>query len=150
VADKFTLDTNILIYAIDSSEGSKHKLASKLLLHAAVMRQPLMLQTLNELAAVATRKRLIPAQQIAKILRVHEQSFQIVPSSTDDLFAAVQAQQTHNLPFFDALLWATAKRSGCRVLLTEDFQDGRVLDGVHFINPFKFRLSALKTLIASI
>jgi predicted nucleic acid-binding protein len=150
VADKFTLDTNILIYAIDSSEGSKHKLASKLLLRAAMMRQPLMLQSLNEFAAVVARKRLISASQIVKILRFHEKSFNIIPPNSEDLFAAVHAQQTHNLPFFDALLWATSKRAGCQVMLTEDFQDGRSLDGVHFINPFRLSLRNLKALIANI
>ena len=150
VADRFTLDTNILIYAIDSSEGNKHTLASRLLLRAATMRQPLMLQSLNEFSSVVLRKRLIPASQIARILQYHERSFQVVPSSMEDLYVAVHAQQNHNLAFFDALLWATAKRSGCQVLFTEDFQDGRVLDGVRFINPFKLRLAALKAMIGTL
>jgi predicted nucleic acid-binding protein len=40
------------------------------------------------------------------------------------------------VPFFDAMLWATVKAAGCRVLLTEDLQDGRGLEGVRFVNPF--------------
>ncbi|WP_051978572.1 PIN domain-containing protein [Edaphobacter aggregans] len=150
MADKFTLDTNILIYAIDSSQGNKHTLAGKLLVRAAIMRQPLMLQSLNEFAAVVTRKRLMAASQLVKILQYHEKSFPIVSPLTEDLFAAVRAQQSHNLSFFDALLWATAKRAGCHVLLTEDFQDGRSLEGVDFINPFKMTLRELKSLIANI
>ena len=35
------------------------------------------------------------------------------------------------------MLWATADRIGVRYLLTEDFQDGRVLGGVTFVDPFK-------------
>jgi predicted nucleic acid-binding protein len=35
------------------------------------------------------------------------------------------------------MLWATADRVGVRYLLTEDFQDGRVLGGVTFVNPFE-------------
>ena len=150
VANNFTVDTNVLIYAIDSSQGSKHKLATKLLLRAAIMRQPLMLQSLNEFAAVVTRKRLVSASQVVKILRFHEKSFDIIPPNSEDLFAAVHAQQAHNLSFFDALLWATSKRAGCRLLLTEDFQDGRSLEGVHFVNPFKLSLRELKALIARI
>jgi hypothetical protein len=34
------------------------------------------------------------------------------------------------------MLWASAKRAGVRYLVTEDFQDGFVLHGVTFINPF--------------
>jgi predicted nucleic acid-binding protein len=150
VANNFTLDTNVLIYAIDSSQGSKHKLATKLLLRAAIMRQPLMLQSLNEFAAVVTRKRLVSASQVIKILRFHEKSFSLIPPNSEDLFVAVHAQQAHNLSFFDALFWATSKRAGCRLLLTEDFQDGRSLEGVHFVNPFKLSLRELKTLTANI
>ena len=29
-----------------------------------------------------------------------------------------------------------ARRAGCRVLLSEDFQDGRDLGGLLFVNPF--------------
>ena len=43
----------------------------------------------------------------------------------------------HGLSFWDALLWATADRVGVRYLLTEDFQDGRTLGGVTFVDPFK-------------
>lgn len=150
VANRFTLDTNILIYAIDSSQGNKHKLAGRLLLQAAIMRQPLMLQSLNEFAAVVTRKRLMAASQLVKIIQYHEKSFQIMASQTEDLFAAVRAQQAHNLSFFDALLWATSKRAGCQILLTEDFQDGRSLEGVQFVNPFKMTPRDLKSLIAGI
>jgi predicted nucleic acid-binding protein len=31
----------------------------------------------------------------------------------------------------------TAKQSGCTVLLSEDFQDKRELDGVRVVNPFR-------------
>ena len=34
------------------------------------------------------------------------------------------------------MLWATANRAGCRMLLSEDLQDGRRLDGVLFADRF--------------
>ena len=34
------------------------------------------------------------------------------------------------------MLWASAQRAGVKYLLTEDFQDGFVLRGVTFVNPF--------------
>ncbi len=42
----------------------------------------------------------------------------------------------HGLTFWDAMLWATAKAAGVTVLLSEDFQHDRVLEGVRFRNPF--------------
>jgi predicted nucleic acid-binding protein len=41
------------------------------------------------------------------------------------------------LSFWDAMLWASAQRAGVRCLLTEDLQDGFVLQSVRFVNPFK-------------
>ena len=32
---------------------------------------------------------------------------------------------------------ATAREAGCGAILSEDFQDGQVLDGVRFLDPFK-------------
>jgi predicted nucleic acid-binding protein len=53
-----------------------------------------------------------------------------------DLFTALEAVGAHRLAFWDAMLWASAQRAGVRHMLTEDFQDGFVLQDVTFINPF--------------
>lgn len=34
------------------------------------------------------------------------------------------------------MMWATAKRAGCRILVSKDGQDGRTLGGVTIVNPF--------------
>ena len=54
-----------------------------------------------------------------------------------DLAAALEAVRAHRLPFWDAMLWASAQRAGVRCLLTEDLQDGFILQSVKFVNPFK-------------
>ncbi|MCM0019690.1 MAG: hypothetical protein NBV67_06825, partial [Tagaea sp.] len=54
-----------------------------------------------------------------------------------DLDDALWAVEHHKLAFWDAMLWATCRRAGCSVLFTEDFQDGRLLKGVRFVDPFK-------------
>ena len=54
-----------------------------------------------------------------------------------DLAAALEAVRAHRLPFWDAMLWASAQRAGVRCLLTEDLQDGFILQNVRFVNPFK-------------
>jgi predicted nucleic acid-binding protein len=49
----------------------------------------------------------------------------------------------HGLAFWDAMLWATARDAGCQLILSEDFQDRRTLEGVTFLNPFTARNSDL-------
>jgi predicted nucleic acid-binding protein len=53
-----------------------------------------------------------------------------------DLDRALRAVEDHRLSLWDAMLWATAKRAGCTVLFSEDFQDGRRLEGLLFVDPF--------------
>ena len=146
-ATKVTLDTNILIYAIDSSEGAKHTLASKILLRAAMSRQPLMLQSLNEFSAVVRKKRLMSLTTLKKIIDYHRSTFVLEPPVVEDLLDALQANEDHKLPIWDALLWATARRAGCHIIFSEDFQDGRELGGVRFINPFKLTRRELRDFV---
>jgi predicted nucleic acid-binding protein len=42
----------------------------------------------------------------------------------------------HGLSFWDALIWAAAHENGVPIIYSEDFQHGRELEGVRFINPF--------------
>jgi predicted nucleic acid-binding protein len=34
------------------------------------------------------------------------------------------------------VLWVTVRRAGVRLLITEDLQDGRLIERVRFVNPF--------------
>ena len=61
----------------------------------------------------------------------------VVQAADDgDLVLALEAVHAHRLPFWDAMLWESAQRSGVRHILSEDFQDGFELQDVTFINPF--------------
>jgi len=63
-------------------------------------------------------------------------AFPVCTADEDDLDRAMRAVDDHRLSLWDAMLWATARRAGCRLVLSEDFQDGRDLGGVLFVNPF--------------
>jgi len=56
---------------------------------------------------------------------------------------AMDAVADHGWSFWDAMIWATAKRAGCRLLISEDGQNGRTLGGVTIVNPFLPSSSAL-------
>jgi predicted nucleic acid-binding protein len=40
------------------------------------------------------------------------------------------------LSFWDALIWSAPVENNVAVIYTEDFQDGREVEGVRFVNPF--------------
>ena len=49
---------------------------------------------------------------------------------TTAILPALEAVRAHRLPFWDAMLWASAQRAGVRCLLTENLQDGFILQSV--------------------
>jgi predicted nucleic acid-binding protein len=53
------------------------------------------------------------------------------------LVEAIRGVKVHLLSFWDAMIWATAKQAKMEKIYTEDFQHGRIVEGVSFINPFR-------------
>ena len=133
-----SFDTNILVYATAAVPDAKTKRARDLI--ARGMRSAssvLLLQTIAEFSGVALRKAGIPADDVRATIDSWRAVLPVQAAEEGDLAAALDAVKTHRLAFWDAMLWASAQRAGVRHLFTEDMQDGFVLKGVRFVNPFK-------------
>jgi predicted nucleic acid-binding protein len=133
-----SFDTNILVYATASLPEPKALRAYDLIGRA--MRSGLailLLQTLAEFANVAIRKAGIPIEDIRRTIDAWRAVLPVQAADQEDLTAALEAVKVHRLPFWDAMLWASAQRAGVRCLLTEDLQDGFILQSVRIVNPFK-------------
>lgn len=130
-----SLDTNVLIYALDPGSGPKHRRAKDIVAAASTSPAVVALQVLAEFVAVARRKAWSFDDALAYIEQVRTM-FHVVTADTSSFDAAIRAIKDHHFPTWDAMLWATLDQAGCRTLLTEDFQDGRMLGGVRFLNPF--------------
>jgi predicted nucleic acid-binding protein len=91
---------------------------------------------------VATRKKGLLGNEAQGFLRDWIEVFPVINAGPATLLRATEAAATHRLAFWDALLWATAREAGCRWLVSEDFQDGRELGGVRFVDPFAGPLPA--------
>jgi predicted nucleic acid-binding protein len=132
-----TFDANVLVYATTRGEVEKGGRARDLIGRGArAAASVLLLQTLGEFAHVALRKSRYAADLIEGLVGGWMAAHPVHPATPDDVSAALACVRDHKLQFWDAMLWATARRVGVRWLLTEDLQDGRVLGGVRFVNPF--------------
>jgi predicted nucleic acid-binding protein len=132
-----TFDTNVLVYAAFQGPGPKGHRARELIERA--MRANtclLLLQTLAEFANVVIRKEAIPAGEAGAMIAAWRAALPVHATEVDDLAVALSAVKSHRFAFWDAMLWAAARRLGVRYLLTEDMPDGFALDGVRFVNPF--------------
>ena len=136
VPKRFTFDTNILIYAVNTDAPEKHEIASSLLEAATQKDCLLTLQAIGEFFNATRRKGLASMDEVITITRVWQQIFTVVPADQDTFNEAVEYVRDHNISFWDAMLWANAKQAGCAYVLSEDMQHGRRLGGVEIINPF--------------
>ncbi len=57
--------------------------------------------------------------------------------------AALNLASVHRLQIWDAVILSAAASAGCRVLLSEDLQDGFTWNGVTVVNPFAPEPNAL-------
>jgi predicted nucleic acid-binding protein len=140
---KATFDSNILVYAADSKSGNKHLVAADLLRRAGNADFFLTLQVLSEFFNVVTRKVKCDPAEAEGFVEDWRAVFPVFAADERCLADAMGAVSEHGLPFWDAMIWAAARRAGCRLLITEDFQDGRAIGGVTFVNPFEERNATL-------
>lgn len=131
-----TVDTNILIYAVDLDSGPKHLIAKVIVDTLGTNAGIVPLQSLSEFYRAVTKKRLIAAADATAFVQLFHATMQVVPSGFEDLVSAMQWHQQHGIQFFDALLIATARRAGCQTFFTEDMQNGRFIEGITLCNPF--------------
>jgi predicted nucleic acid-binding protein len=133
---RITFDTNVLVYAADRDAGAKHHIAVDLLRRASGRDCVVTLQALSELFRTLTGRCKIAAEDAMMFVQESRNAMRVVAADELCLIDAMDAVAGHQLAFWDAMIWATAKRAGCRLLLSEDGQDGRTLGGVTIVNPF--------------
>lgn len=136
VRGRFCLDTNILVYTVDRDSGARHEQSKELFARASKNDCVLTVQALAEFFHVTTRKGLLPVSQARAFVRSWLEVFEIASADEQALGEAMDAVTEHRFSFWDAMMWATARRAGCSAVVSEDMQDGRLLGGVEFINPF--------------
>jgi predicted nucleic acid-binding protein len=67
----------------------------------------------------------------------------VIETTPSVLLAATDLTVGHRIGIWDAVILAAAAEAGCRVLLSEDLQDGFTWDGVTVVNPFSGKRNAL-------
>jgi predicted nucleic acid-binding protein len=137
MAARSFFDTNVLIYADDKAAPAKQRRALDLVAeHRRAGTGVVSLQVLQEYFVTITRKLRVD-QRIARRKVELLAEFDIAATDVTDVLAAIDLHFLHGLSFWDALVMRSAKQAGCSVLLTEDMQETREIDGVRIVNPFR-------------
>lgn len=76
-------------------------------------------------------------------IRTWQDVFPLVETSPSVLISATDLAVRHRFGIWDAVILLAAAAAGCRLLLSEDLQDGFTWGGITIANPFASRLHPL-------
>ncbi len=129
-------DSNVLMYLDDVSNSVKQRQAYELFgKHLRDRSGYISLQVLQEYFVAATRK-LRVAPEIARRKVELFAALHVVSPSLEDVLASIDIHRVTKVSFWDGLILRAAQKAGCKVLYTEDMQNGRMFDGLSIVNPF--------------
>ena len=132
---RVALDSNILIYAELEPDSEKGKRAADLILCAA-RDGVIPAQVLGEFLRFVQRRMPAAFEEAIRQALIYQSAF-LTPPSTDAIInRAAELARAHHMQFWDGVVCTASADAGAKVLLTEDMQDGRILDGLRLINPF--------------
>lgn len=132
------IDTNVLVYAHDSSAGQKYVRAAKLLGQLWESGAGcLSVQVLQEFYVTITQKVAKPlSSEMATQIIGDLSAWQVHRPTVQDLLDAIHIQNRYKISFWDAMIVASALQLNCRTIWSEDLNAGQVYDQVQVRNPF--------------
>jgi predicted nucleic acid-binding protein len=133
---RVALDTNILAYA-EGLNGAKMKRTALGLVEKLPEGTVLLpVQTLGELFNLLVRKARRPPTSAREAMLSWMDAFPVIETSPEVMVAAADLATDHQLSLWDSVILSAAAEAGCRLLLSEDLQEGFTWKGVTVTNPF--------------
>lgn len=133
---KIALDTNVLAYAEGVNDADKRDIVLDLMRRLPVESAVIPVQVLGELFNVLVRKAGRPRAEARDALLDWRDTYPTVPTVPEVMLAAADLATDHRFSIWDAVIFAAASQAECRLLLSEDMQDGFTWGGVTVVNPF--------------
>jgi predicted nucleic acid-binding protein len=130
------VDTNILIYAFDTTAGEKRTVAMELVRRMWLDHQGcISLQVLQEFYVASTRKLLLSPEQAAlQVSRLGR--WRVHRPSVEDVLGAIELHRANAVSFWDGLILKSAQASRCSILWSEDMSHGQRWGSLEVRNPF--------------
>lgn len=140
---RIALDTNVLAYA-EGINGAKRRDAALALIRRLPQEATVVpVQVLGELFNVLIRKGGRSRGDARSALQSWRDTFPVAETSPEVMVLAADLATDHQLGIWDSVILSAAAQSGCRLLLSEDLQDGFTWAGVTVVDPFSSPKHAL-------
>ncbi len=137
MSDRTFVDTNVLIYAHDVDAGAKCEAATSLLRKLWEERSGVLsTQVLQEFYVNVTRKIPHPISKESARLVVSSYVVWCVDTTPAEISTAFRIEDECRIGFWDALIVASALKSGANRIVSEDLNAGQTIAGIRIENPF--------------
>lgn len=125
------IDSHVVLYLL-SGDIAKANRAQQLLQDGGIVS----VQVLNEVTSVCQRKLKMPWQEIDAVIQALTAACVVVPLTLASHEKAVDIFKRYQLSIYNANIIACALITSASKLLTEDMQDGQLIESLVIRNPF--------------
>ena len=131
------IDTNVLIYQLDSRDKGKQKKCRDLVRTLVTNQEAaISTQVLQEFYVACTTKLKIKPILVKGIMHGFE-NMEVVSIGTELINDAIDTSIQYKLSFWDSLVIVSAESAKCQFLYTEDLNEGQIIRNVKIQNPMK-------------
>ncbi|WP_041856023.1 PIN domain-containing protein [Candidatus Korobacter versatilis] len=137
------LDTNVLFYAEGLNGEVKQRAILDILTALPQDRIVVPVQCLGEFFHALVRKGGYSRREAQLAVMAVQDSTAVADTTAEVLLAAADLAAQHQFTIWDSVVMAAASRAGCRLLLSEDLQDGFTWSGLTIANPLAAKIHPL-------
>jgi len=136
---KVFVDTNVFVYAHDTTAGRKRDIAREAVLDLwNTETGVLSTQVLQELFVSLTQKIPNPIDgRKARTILEDLCAWDVVVNDEQSVLSAIDLKAKYQLSFWDSLILEAARRSGATTLYSEDLSKGQQMGEITIVNPFE-------------
>ncbi len=135
-ADKIFVDSNVWLYAFIDNWGRKHELAHNLIKQTDNL--AISSQVISEVCVNLLKKAGRDEMFVQRLIFDFYSNYSVTPITELIQISASRLRKRYSLSFWDSMICSAAIEMGCVKLLSEDMQDGLLInDQLTIVNPFK-------------
>lgn len=138
MAERFFVDTNILVYALDAGAQAKHDAARALVARLWEERSGVLsTQVLQEFCVNVRRKARHPmaASDVRQVVEDYL-CWTVVVNDGGTVLRGLDLSERFGISFWDAMIVDAAQQSGSSTLYSEDLSHGQAYGNTTVVNPF--------------
>jgi predicted nucleic acid-binding protein len=133
--DKIFIDTNIFLYAFSDKDIGKQVVAKGIF--SMNIRYTISEQVINECSVNLIKKFKFREEDIKSFVISSYKRFEVFGLDKDILLYSSDIRERYGYSYFDSIILATAIKSNCTILYSEDMQHNQIIENqLRIINPF--------------